>query len=154
MLEPPYVIINYKNLAIGRGRPVSDVWADVWQNLEKVMNFMTQISLSPNNKWNGNWNGIINGLQNKQTQIGVASFTIIFARGQAADFSPSLMKWILKMFIRSPKREASWTTYIQPFHSTLWLALFILGVIIAFCLSATYVFGLEKKLNPNLSVQL
>ena len=154
MPEPPYVIVNFDNLATGRGRPVSGIWGDVWLNLENTMNFSTKISASPDNKWgsqneDGTWNGIIKGLQVKRTQIGLASFSITFARGLVADFSPSIMKWSAKMFIKSPTREASWTTYVQPFDTTLWLSLLLLLVFMMLCLSATYLLGPEKHLNPD-----
>ena len=118
------------------------------------MNFSTKISVSPDNKWgsqteDGTWNGIIQGLQQKRTQVGLASFSITFARGLAADFSPSMMKWSLKMFIKSPTREASWTTYVQPFDITLWFALLLLLIFMMLCLSATYMLGPEKYLNPD-----
>ena len=53
------------------------------------------------------------------------------------------------MFIKYPGREPSWTTFIEPFHFSLWFSLFGLIMIIQFALLATYYLGVEKILNPN-----
>ena len=88
-------------------------------------------------------------LATKENTSWVSIFPITFAHGLAAYFSPSMMKWSLKMFIKSPTREASWTTYVQPFDITLWFALLLLLIFMMLCLSATYMFGPEKYLNPD-----
>ena len=54
-----------------------------------------------------------------------------------------------KMFIKYPGREPSWTTFIEPFHFSLWFSLFGLIIILQLTLLSTYYLGVEKTLNPD-----
>ena len=118
------------------------------------MNFSTLILPCPDRQWgsvdeNGPWTGVINGLIQNRTQIGLASFSITHARGMVIDYSPALVEGTDQMFIKYPGREASWTTYVQSFDVSLWVALIFLLVLMVFCLSSTYLIGPEMKRNPN-----
>ena len=53
------------------------------------------------------------------------------------------------MFIKYSGREASWTTYIDPFDISLWITLVFLLSFIITLLSATYFLGPEKRDNPD-----
>ena len=54
-----------------------------------------------------------------------------------------------QMFIKYPGREPSWTTFIEPFHFSLWISLFGAIFILQFALLITYYVGVEKSLNPE-----
>ena len=53
------------------------------------------------------------------------------------------------MFIKYPGREASWTTFIDPFDISLWGSLLATLCLLYFLLSVSYYFGPEKKNNPQ-----
>ena len=73
----------------------------------------------------------------------------MFIRSEVVQFSPILMEGNNRMFIKYPERESSCTTYIQPFDPTLWLAPFILLLLLASVLSVTYHLGQEKIVNKG-----
>ena len=51
------------------------------------------------------------------------------------------------MFLKYPGIEANWATYVNPFHSTLWISLLSLLSLITMLLSATYYIGPERQDN-------
>ena len=53
------------------------------------------------------------------------------------------------MLIKYPARVSSWTTYLDPFDTYLWVSLFMLLFLMASSLFFTYLFGQEQKLNPE-----
>ena len=152
MVEPPYIYGDNEDLISGKQTVLGGIWGDVWHALEKTMNFSTKIV--PGDGWgslneDGTWNGIINGLIQNRTQIGIASFFYTQSRGTVAAFSPAICEGTDRMFIKYPGREASWTTYIDPFDGSLWISVFFLMSFIICLLSATYYLGPERKENPD-----
>ena len=155
MNEPPYAVVNAAQLLTEEETQIGGIWGEIWHGtLEKTMNFTTSIEPSPDRQWgsmneDGTWNGIINGLIQNRTQVGLTSFYFTHARGMVADFSPAITEGTDQMFIKYPGREASWTTYIEPFDFYLWVSLFFLLALMTFCLASTYLFGPERNLNPD-----
>ena len=155
MHEPPYVVADMEKLLGREQTQIGGIWGEIWHGtLEKTMNFSTLIKPSPDLQWgsvddDGTWNGIINGLIQNRTQVGLTSFYFTHARGLVADFSPAITEGTDQMFIKYPGREASWTTYIEPFDFNLWVSLFFLLLFMIVCLALTYSLGPEKDLNPD-----
>ena len=153
--EPPYAVANMEKFLTGEDTQIGGIWGEIWHGtLEKELNFSTSILPSPDSQWgsvdkDGSWNGIINGLIQNRTQIGLTSFYITHARGLVVDFSPAITEGTEQMFIQYPGREVSWTTYVDSFDVHLWVALFLLLVLMVFCLSFTYLVGPKRQLNPN-----
>ena len=152
MIEPPY-IYGHDNYIVRRKKTVlKGIWGEVWHNLEKTMNFTTEIV--PGDGWgslnkDGTWNGVINGLIQNRTQLGLAAFSITQSRSTVVAFSPSLTEGEDRMFIKYPGREASWTTFTHPFAGSLWASVFGLIFSLTCLLSATYYLGPEKQENPD-----
>ena len=151
MVEPPFILGNDEDLISGKQKEVGGTFGEVWHGVEKIMNFTTK--LVPGSGWgslneDGTWNGIINSLHQNRTQIGVAAFFYTQARGTVAAFSPTISEGIDRMFIKYPGREASWTTYIDPFDVSLWLSVLVLLCFLITLLSATYYLGPEHHENP------
>ena len=151
MPEPPYVLAHLDNFESGKDTQIGGIWGEIWHNsLEKTMNFTTKILPSPDRQWgslneDGTWNGIVNELIQNRTQIGLASLFYTYQRSLVADYSPALVEGTDRMFIKYPGREASWTTYISPFHNSLWISLFIFLPFVVLLLSSTYYFGPEQE---------
>ena len=64
---------------------------------------------------NGTWNGMINNLINNYTQIGILDFALTFERSIVVDFSPPILEGKAKMFIKTPGKDQSWTSFLKPF---------------------------------------
>ena len=150
--ETPYVTIKTG----GReGLRLGGLWGDIWHGmLEKMMNFSTNIVLSPDRQWgapleNGSWNGIISRLMINQTQVGLASFTQTKSRMEVVDLSPALTEGMDRMFIKYPGRGISWTTFIEPFDIYLWVMILCFIILLTLSLLSTYVLGVEKKINTD-----
>ena len=152
MPEAPYVTVSYDDEKFIR---LGGLWGDIWHGmLEKMLNFSTEIIISPDGQWgsrgeNGSWNGIVSRLMKNQTQVGLASFIQTEARMGVVDLSPALTEGSDRMFIKYPGRGTSWTTFIEPFDLYLWLSVICLILLIIMCLFATYCVGVEQKINPG-----
>ena len=152
MVEPPFILGNPQDILSGKQEKVGGTFGEVWHGVEKIMNFTTK--LVPGSGWgslneDGTWNGIINSLHQNKTQIGVAAFFYTQARGTVAAFSPTISEGVDRMFIKYPGREASWTTYIDPFDVSLWFSVLLLLCFLATLLSSTYYLGPEQHHNPG-----
>merc|ERR550519_2901273 len=120
--------------------------------LEKMMNFSTNIVLSPDRQWgapleNGSWNGVISRLMKNKTQVGLASFTQTKSRMEVVDLFPPLIEGMDRMFIKYPGRGISWTTFIEPFDIYLWVMILCFIIILTLSLRSTYVLGVERRIN-------
>ena len=68
MPYPPFVIANISGLELGIEKQVGGIIGEIWhENLEKTMNFTTQVKPSSDRMWgfqlsNGSWTGMINGI--------------------------------------------------------------------------------------------
>ena len=68
---------------------------------------------------------------------------------EVIDFSETLNEEQACMFIKTPQREASWSTFCNPFHGNVWGALLLLILSIIGSFNASYYIGIEKKWNTN-----
>ena len=68
---------------------------------------------------------------------------------EVIDFSETLNEEQSRMFIKTPQREASWSTFFNPFHGNVWGALLLLILSIIGSFYASYYIGIEKKWNTN-----
>ena len=130
------------NLNTG-GLNIDGVFGEVWQVLERRMNFTTNIALSPDKLFgslnkDGSWNGIIDGLYKNRTQIGLVDLFNTFDRSQVADFSPSIASNKVRIFIKYPEREPSWTTYLDTLDGTVWVSSMIFIVLVMSLLLIAY----------------
>ena len=129
---------------------VDGILGDVWHRIvEKTLNITTQISHPPDYQWgsineNGSWNGMVGGLLENRTDIILASMAKTAARGKVIQFSTTFDEMITGVFIKRPKREASWTTFLEPFNTQVWITwLFLLfTIVVAFC--CTFKLGPEN----------
>ena len=129
------------------------IWGDVWHSfLEMNLNFTTNLKYSPDGSWgalqdDGTWDGIINSILQNRTQIGLADFYITYERQQVVDFSPSLIEGRDRMFIRRPRQEASWETYLRPFSYNLWMGMLCMILLMQLCLYITQKFDSNRIVN-------
>ena len=131
------------------------VIGDLWHGIiEKSLNFTTVISAPPDGNWgsvndSGVWNGMVGGLLENRMDIALASLYKTSTRGQVIDFSVTFDVSFIGLYVKFPSREASWTTFLDPFHIHVWVSLVFLLFILIVSFYASYYLGPEKFLNRN-----
>jgi hypothetical protein len=149
MPEPPYAVFEEKE------RKIIGIIGDLWHGiLEKSLNFTTKISTPPDNKWGSvnedcSWSGLVGGILEKRIDIALTSLYFSFGRAQVIDFSETLTEEQSRMYIKTPEREASWSTFLHPFHKNVWGALLLLILSIIGSFYASYYIGIEKRWNTD-----
>ena len=103
MFEPPFIVGNDDDVLSGKQKKLGGVFGEVWHEVEKIMNFTTEIVLGDG--WgsvdeNGTWNGIIDSLIKNETQVGISDFWHTKSRDSVAAFSPPIVEGVSRMFIR------------------------------------------------------
>ena len=153
MDQPPHA--EYDVNEDGTVDRIQGIVGDLWHGiLEQSMNFSTRISLPPDGKWgglkeDGSWSGLVGGLIENRSQIAITSLYKTQGRSQVIEFAKPYAEDVVRIFIKYPQREASWTTFIGTFHPHVWLSLFILVVLLVICLYISHVFGPEKRMNED-----
>jgi hypothetical protein len=130
LLKLPYA--EYKVNEDGTIDHIHGIVGDLWHGLlERSLNFSTKLSLPPDGKWgnieeDGSWNRLVGGLISNRSQIVVTSLYETQARLDVIEFCQSYAEAVVRIFIKYPQREASWTTFLKTFHLEVWLCLFCL----------------------------
>ena len=135
-----------EDLAAHSLRNVGGIFGDIWHNgLEVALNFTTDLNPSVD----GTWNGLVTGLAENRTQIALTALYITPVRSLEIDFSPPIDNLKERIFIKNRNKAESWTTYVDPFEFSVWIAFVAMLSLVIILLSFTYHFGPEKYLNPN-----
>ena len=151
--QPPYA--EYEVNEDGTIDQIHGIVGDIWHGiLEPSLNFSTKITLPPDGNWgglleDGTWSGLVGGLIENRSQIAITSLYETQGRSQVIDFSKAYAEDIVRIFIKYPQREASWTTFIETFHTHVWLCLFLLVLLLMMCLYISHIFGPEKMINEE-----
>ena len=64
-------------------------------------------------------------------------------------FSETFDVSITAAYVKFPRREASWTTFIDPFHGYVWISLLFLLLAVTLSFYASYYLGPEKVINKH-----
>ena len=148
LIEYPYV------LDVDNGRitgAIGDLWHDT---IEEQLNLTTSVSSPPDENWgslleDGSWDGMVGGLLQGRADVIVAPLYRTVARERVIQYSETFDIAATGLFVKFPKRDASWTTFLDPFTPVVWSALFLLFVTLSFALSITYKFGQEHSINQD-----
>ena len=138
-----------------KGGKIQGMIGDFWHGiLEPALNFTTSISSPPDFKWgslndDGSWSGMVGGLLEERIDIALASLFKTVTRGRVIDFSVTFDEATTGIFIKFPKRKASWTTFLDPFHIQVWLAWILLLIVIILSFFASYHLGPERIINRD-----
>ena len=144
----------YGTFKTGKGK-IEGIIGELWHTIiEKSLNITTIISTPPDNNWgsqneNGSWNGMVGGILESRIDVVLASLYKSPTRGEVIDFSATIDEIVTRMFIKFPQRDTSWTTFVEPFHGSVWMALLLLMIAISGTLYSSYYFGLEEHSNNN-----
>ena len=89
----------------------------------------------------GKWNGMVGGLLYNRSDVALASLYKTSTRWRLIDFSETFDVSITVAYVNFPRREASWTTFIDPFHGYVWISLLFLLLAVTLSFYASYYLG-------------
>lgn len=64
---------------------------------------------------NGAWSGIIKDLDEKRGDLATVDLSVTKARSSVVDFTTGLYTSQSRLYVKTPKRSASWVTFMQAF---------------------------------------
>ena len=134
---------------------IGGVLGDIWhEGLEKALNFTTIVRPSRDLQYGAlgkdkKWSGVIGSLVEDRADVGLANLFITETRGKAVFFSPGLSTVATRFFVQFPGLEVSWFTFLEPFSTTLWIALSFLLLTFSTLLTFAYFLGREKRQSPG-----
>ena len=113
------------------------MYADVWHDLSKKMNFTytSQRAYQWGSLINGTWNGMIRMLEQEEVDIAVTSHQVTKQRSTVVDYLPTLTHAPIRLYLRKPNDEIHINAVVKPFTSFSWLGvalmLFFVPILLA-----------------------
>ncbi|XP_069675203.1 probable glutamate receptor [Periplaneta americana] len=122
---------------------ISGYIGDMWQLLEELMDFKTNITPPVDMAWgsinnNGDWNGMVALLQKHQVDVAINAFMMTSERSDVMDFTTPIHLSKFFMFVQEPRAvQSDWRGHIRPFTGKLWGAVLVMMVLMAVSLSVS-----------------
>ena len=81
---------------------------------------------------------MVGGLLEYRIDVSLASLYKTSTRWCVIDFSETFDVSFTPAYVQFPRREASWTTFIDPFHGYVWVSLLFLLILVTLSFYAPY----------------
>ncbi|XP_069696795.1 glutamate receptor U1-like [Periplaneta americana] len=119
-------------------------FCDVWITLQKLLDFkpeyrVAEVRIHGVEDGNGTWNGILGMMQRKEAEVTCEDLSMLPSRAQVVDFMVPLQKE--RQFVILKKSDAfqlSWTSFLLPFSTEIWVATLVTMGTVSCCLWFTY----------------
>ncbi|TRY79477.1 hypothetical protein TCAL_06562, partial [Tigriopus californicus] len=135
MVSPPYITsmipITVSNSGIPMDYSLGGMFADVFFNLQEILNFTFQVTQPPDGEWGAilgesqGWSGMIGMLQNKEIDMAIADFTVTKERSSVVSFAEPIAQIYHSLFIKNPSGTPHYGAFVEPLHWMVWLTLIL-----------------------------
>ena len=141
--SPPYQVMTPLHGEKEGQVKINGYMADIWNDLQRITNFSYVMYPSIDGSWGslqdgGNWSGQIGMILRNEVDFAIADFIPTSDRLAVVEFSISLSRARISMYIESPSQGAGWATFINPLSNWTWVITFITICVSSCCISITY----------------
>lgn len=147
----PYsLVVNEQSLVSNNVDEIlHGVYPDILRELQTILNFTLQFQKNKDvGKWGtlnskGFWNGMVRMILEHEADMAVSNFAMTLERSDVVDFSITFDSDVTKMFIQRPRRDQTWSLFLEVFD--IWFWIFILFTAIVLAVAFKVVFLMKSK---------
>ena len=115
--------------------------------------------LSPERNWgiadaDGNYTtGLLGQLQRGEVDFSVTGYSATYERKKHFDFLRPVIYTQSRLYIKNPKSDFNWMTFVAPLSGEIWLCLVIAAVLVPFCLTLSTQLQRVRMLLTKITVK-
>ncbi|TRY79240.1 hypothetical protein TCAL_01974 [Tigriopus californicus] len=135
--EPALATNNVDEILFG-------VYPDILRELQVILNFTLCFQHNKDSgKWgtldhNGLWNGMVRMILEQEAEMAVSNFAMTLERSDVVDFSITFDSDVSKLFVQRPRRDQSWSLFLEVFDIWFWLSILLTAIVLVLAFKVTF----------------